>query len=618
MFYQKFLIATSIMLLALPYTVAGSSPSSSFPIEDTLTFSTVVAEKGFIISRKDTVSLNGSLGADEALAKIPGLLVNDNGGLSGLKTISLRGLGSAHTTIYIDGVQVSNLMSGQSDLSIFSHGHFSNAIVDYAQNSIELTSTMPSFENNRTFSAKASFIGGSFGTYMPALSADYRISDKVTAGANISGTLYKGYRPHSQISQVNGCVDFKGIITEGVWKAKAYIHASDRNCPGSTTYPYLSAQKDINGFAQGSMIKKFSDLYTLNTTAKYSHDRIWYKDDFSESRYNQNVFQINSSHLFKVARWCKLSASVSGNWNGLKSDNYIKSDTSGKLLTISRTGLISAASASFSLERLKAEVNVGYIGAYDRGNGIRNNRHSFSPAASIRFTTFEGLDIVAFGRKDCHIPTFNDLYYSFQGNKDLKAEEAWITDVGVDWRKKISHQWTLIAKADGFFNFLTDKITWAPSPEDKYMWLPYNIGKVRSTGTDISIGGSYAGKDIRADLSVRYTYQDAKDRTEGSLTYDSQIAYVPKHTVLVCGDIHYKGWGLDITWNFKDGRLDSTGPMPQWNALDMNFHKTLKIKDICLLSFKLMGRNITNQQYEISSGYPMPGWALYGGLEILF
>lgn len=605
------------MLLAFPCIVTGNSLTSSTQIEDTLTFSSVIAEKGFIISRKDTVSLKGIISADEALARIPGLFINDNGGLSGLKTISLRGLGSVHTDIYIDGVKVSNLMSGQSDLSIFNHGNFGSAVVDYAQNCISFISATVPFEGDRKISANASFIGGSFGTYKPSISVGYRISEKITAGANVTGISYKGYRANSQIKQVNGSIDFKGIMPEGGWKIKAYIHASDRNCPGSTAYPYLSSQKDINGFAQGSIIKKFSNLYTLNASGKYSHDNIKYKDDFSESKYIQDIVQLNSSHIFKVAQWCNLSASISGNWNGLKSDNYIKSE-SDELLTISRLGLTSTASASFVLERLKAELNIDYTGAWDRGNGIQNNRHCLSPAASIRFTAYEGLDIIAFGRRDCHIPTFNDLYYSFQGNKDLKTEKTWLTDIGLDWRKKISPRWTLTVKADGFFNFLTDKITWAPSPEDAYMWLPYNIGKVRSIGTDISTAATYTGNQVTTSLSVRYSFQDAKDRTTGSQTYNSQIAYIPKHTVLICGQTDYKGWGLDLTWNFKDGRCDSYGSMPQWNTLDINFNKSLEIKDVCTLVFKLMGRNVTNQKYEVSSGYPMPGWALYGGLEILF
>ena len=420
------------------------------------------------------------------------------------------------------------------------------------------------------------------------------------------------------MKQFTGGIDIAGYNKDGKWKTKAYINASDRNCPGSLSYPYLSSQKDINGFAQGSIVQKINDLYTLNASAKIAHDHLGYKDDYSENTYDQTEIQLNSSHIFKVAKWCELSGSVSSYWNGLKSDNYIISETSGKALIISRFGLTAAASASFKHKRFNAELSAEYTGAYDRGTDTHDNRHCFSPSASMRFTAIDGLDIIAYGRKGYHIPTFNDLYYSFQGNKALKAEDAWLTDIGLDRRKVLGHSWTLTAKIDGFFNILTNKITWAPSPEDAYTWLPYNIGKVRSMGTDMSTGARYDSKDLRAGLSLRYSYQAAIDRTPDSATYNSQIAYIPKHTVVICGEIESKGWGLDTTWNFRDGRLDSYGPMPSWNTLDINATKTLRIKDICSLTFNIMSRNITNQAYEVSSGYPMPRWALYGGLSIKF
>ena len=105
---------------ALPCIASGEAHNVSDFTTDTLEVSTVIAEKGFTVSREDTVSMKGCLRAEEALMKIPGLLVNDMGGPGGLKTVSLRGLGTAQTAIFIDGVRVGNLMSGQSDLSMMS------------------------------------------------------------------------------------------------------------------------------------------------------------------------------------------------------------------------------------------------------------------------------------------------------------------------------------------------------------------------------------------------------------------------------------------------------------------------------------------------------------------
>lgn len=597
---------------ALPCIASGEAHNVSDFTTDTLEVSTVIAEKGFTVSREDTVSMKGCLRAEEALMKIPGLLVNDMGGPGGLKTVSLRGLGTAQTAIFIDGVRVGNLMSGQSDLSMMSLGNFSQASVDYAQNSISFTTAKPQYMDGRRFAARAALKGGSFGTYMPELSFGYKVADKVDASVNAAAIFSNGHREHSGIEQYHGSLDFSGQASAVTWKAKAYFNHSDRECPGSLAYPALSQQKDLNAFIQGSAAIKAGSLYSVTLSAKAAYDNMKYKDTYSSSDYDQAEVQINSSHIVKAAQWCDVAVSASGKWNGLASSNY--SMPSEGLLN--RFGLTVAGSASFHTEIIKAKASLEYLGAYDRGNGLRKDRHFFCPGASIRVTAFKGFDIVAFGKRSCLIPTFNDLYYAGSGNSSLKPEDAWLTDVGLEWHTSLGRCWSINAKADGFFNWLTDKITWAPSPEDAYIWLPYNIGKVRAAGADLSVSTTYTSGDWKAGASARYSFQDARDRTPDSYTFDSPVPYIARHTAVLTGEIGYKGWRLEAIWNFRDGRSDSSGKMPSWNTLDLNASKTLKIKNICKLDLMISARNITDTRYEISSGYPMPGWGLYGGVAV--
>ena len=101
---------------------------------DTLAAVTIVADKGVVVSRTDTVALRADGTAADALLRIPGLGISDYGGLAGLKGANLRGLGTAHTDIYLDGVRVSNFQSGQNDLGMLPLETLGNVVVDYAQN----------------------------------------------------------------------------------------------------------------------------------------------------------------------------------------------------------------------------------------------------------------------------------------------------------------------------------------------------------------------------------------------------------------------------------------------------------------------------------------------------
>ena len=54
------------------------------------------------------------------MRRLPGVNLRDYGGVSGLKTVSVRGLGSEHTAVIYDGVSLSDCQSGQIDLSRYS------------------------------------------------------------------------------------------------------------------------------------------------------------------------------------------------------------------------------------------------------------------------------------------------------------------------------------------------------------------------------------------------------------------------------------------------------------------------------------------------------------------
>ena len=56
----------------------------------------------------------------EVLQRFTGVQVKDYGGVGGLKTVNVRSLGSEHTGIFLDGIQVDNAQNMQVDLSRFS------------------------------------------------------------------------------------------------------------------------------------------------------------------------------------------------------------------------------------------------------------------------------------------------------------------------------------------------------------------------------------------------------------------------------------------------------------------------------------------------------------------
>lgn len=599
-------------ILSAGLFLSGLCSESGDFVSDSLHAVTITADKGLSVSKTDSLDLENSFTISEILQQNTGLYVGDNGGLSGLKTVSLRGMGSAHTSIYIDGIRVVNVQSGQSDLGMLGVDNLSAALVDYAQNSVRFNTARPSFDKS-SVAGKADINIGSFGTYMPSLTMNFRLSDKVSLTANASGVLYKGdynygegfTRKNNDIRQIRGGLDLFGTMNKGEYHIKTWYNAADRGTPGPVSWPSDDRQKDINTFIQGSLRKSFSPFYSLRISAKGGYDDIRYSSSWGDSHYGQTSLQVNSAHDFQIFGWWKMSLAADIHWDGLKSSHY----------NASRTTLISVVATSFKTRRLSANIAVEYNGAFDRAGKTRN---TLSPSADIRISLSDCLCISAFGRRATRVPTFNELYYTGYGNPLLRPEDAVMMDIGLNFRKRPAEGLEITANADAFLNLLTDKITSAPTEEDPAIWMPYNIGKVRSAGTEVHAGATYESGRWKVSADVGYTFLSAVDRTPDSYTYDCQIPYISKHAVVVNAKAAWKGWAICPLWQLRAGRTDGTGRLADWNTLDLNMKKSIKFKDWGELAIKLSIKNITDHRYETVSGYPMPGRSIITGIEFKF
>lgn len=596
-------------ITVLAVLLAAGTPEGK-ELQDTLQTSTVTAQRGITVSRNDVVHIEKSQTVADALQMFPTLQVSDIGGAAGLKTAGLRGLGSAHTGIFIDGIRVGNLQSGQTDLGILPMDTFGAATVDYAQNSISFTTAAPVFRTNDRIAGRAGVKGGSFGTWQPSARVDWRLTERTALSASASGTVSRGdfvygdglRREGNDISQWRGGLDAFGRIEGGEWRAKAFAGIADRGTPGSISWPSDDRQKDRNAFVQSSFNKRFGS-YTLGMAAKASYDYIFYHSSWGDSEYGQKELQLNSSHLLRVTDRLTASVRTELQWDGLRSDYYDADRLRGDV----------AAGAAFKAGIFSADASLEWVGAFDKGH---DSRTALEPSLDMRLTVAEGLDLVAFGRRAYRIPTFNELYYAGYGNPDLLCEDAWLSDAGIEWLRTVGG-WTLNAKVNGFLYALDNKIMSAPSEADPNVWLPYNIGKVLSKGLDSMLSGRWSKGGRTVGLTARYSLLDAIDKTPDSYTYGQQVPYAARHSVVVTGLFEWSGWSLSSAFNLRSGRMDSYGAMPDWHTLDATLARSLAIAGGEAV-VSLSGKNLTNRAYELSSGYPMPGRAVMAGIEIIF
>ena len=70
-----------------------------------------------VFGKEDLKNL-GLQNMGDAVKRFAGTNVRDYGGIGGLKTVSVRNLGAAHTAVSYDGVAISNTQAGQIDIGL--------------------------------------------------------------------------------------------------------------------------------------------------------------------------------------------------------------------------------------------------------------------------------------------------------------------------------------------------------------------------------------------------------------------------------------------------------------------------------------------------------------------
>lgn len=124
------LVFAALLTGAVTGPIATASVDSLLPTAKPLAETTVVASSLGLRAHTSSTAPVQSITAEtmqtlgiseigEALKLMNGVTVRDYGGLGGMKTVSVRNLGAAHTGVMYDGLPVSNAQAGQIDIARF-------------------------------------------------------------------------------------------------------------------------------------------------------------------------------------------------------------------------------------------------------------------------------------------------------------------------------------------------------------------------------------------------------------------------------------------------------------------------------------------------------------------
>ena len=597
----------------------------------------------------------GAHSVADAIRYFSGVQIKDYGGIGGLKTINVRGMGTQHVGVFYDGIQLGNAQNGQIDLGRYSldnmaavtlyNGQKSSGVQsakDYASASaVYLRTRTPEFRDGKRRNLKLTLKGGSFGTVNPSVLYEQRLGERISNSLNAEFLYTTGRYKFSYVKadgydttavRQNGDVralrieeGLFGRIPNGNWRVKAYFYDSERGYPGAFVreepgkFRHEDRQWDSNFFLQGSFFKSFGDRHRLSVNAKYAYDYLHYLSDprldvttmYVNNHYYQQEVYLSAAHELALFKWWDLNLATDLQYNTLAADlvNFVYP---------SRLTSLTALAATFRFGKATVQGSLLYTFVKDfaREPGAEaGEKNVFTPTLVAQYKPFRETDFAlrAFYKRIFRMPTLNDLYYTFIGNKYLKPEYTTQYNLGIaytkEWLKARFRRFEV--SLDAYYNEVDDKIIAMPT-SNQFQWTMVNLGYVKIRGADAVVSGSMCFGRFSIDCRATYTWQKAQDFTDRSSTYyGGQIPYIPWHSGSAIAGLSLGDWSLDYSFIYTGERYESSANIPEnhalaWYTSDLSLSKNFRLRSSQLRA-TLEVNNLFNQQYEVVQCYPMPG-----------
>lgn len=603
------------------------------------------------LSGEELKRLN-SLSIADALRYFSGVQIKDYGGVGGIKTVNIRSMGTNHTAVNYDGVQLGNAQNGQIDLGQFSldnveaidmyNGQKSDILQPAADfgsaASVYIRTRVPRFADDETYHARGTIRTGSFDLINPSALVELRLSSRVAASlstewVNSSGKYkfrYRRVNPAGELAydttavRQNGDINatrielnLNGEIDNGRWHAKAYNYNSERGVPGAIVNNVWRRGEriwDTNSFVQGDWQRTFGLLTSL-FNAKYAFYRTHYvnNDDKQvkvDNLYRQREIYLSTSNMLTLRPWLRVSLSYDFKWNDLHADMYgfAKPDRFTNMLSV-------AAALNFRRVKVQASALETFIHDRLQGQEAPADKHVFTPAVYANFFPLRAnrdLSLRVFVKRSFRMPTFNDLYYADMGNSKLNPEHVTQYNAGVVYERSCRSFFNNVRfTADVYYNKVKDKIVAYPKGQ-QFRWTMLNLGLVDIRGVDVSALVTVEPvSELFATFRAQYTCQRAIDITNPADNYyRDQIPYIPRHSGSAVLNLQWRGWGVNYSYIYvgerynqqENIRYNYTQP---WYTSDLSVSRDFKFNKVSLRVLAEVN-NLLSQDYDVILNYPMP------------
>lgn len=606
---------------------------------------------------KERLLKNGITDISDAVHRLPGVTLRDYGGAGGMKTVSVRGLGSAHTVVIYDGMMLSDAQSGSIDLSRYSVDNLDELSLVVGDNDdifisakaaaspATLMLTTPGLSlSGKKFDVTSQVKTGSFGYINPYIRGIMRPGNKVALGFtgefthtknnypfNLeNGTLItKEKRSNNRMNSGHVELNLRGETGyNGEYSAKLYYYDNNRQLPGPVILYNIDAStgklQDRNSFGQMSFLQQLGSKWKMKIAGKYNWSESLYTetdkkytDGKLEQFYWQREAYLTGQLLYNATDAWSFDYSADYIFNSLNSNDDLTDARP------HRNSFLQSITAKWNIGRviiMSRLVQSNYINSCRDGFKPLVNHSRISPSLGVSGRLLKSGFL--YGRLSYknifRMPTFNEAFYNRYGNPYLKPESTHQFNAGLTYQASSSKKWPyFVVTGDVYRNYVHNRIV--AVPQNMFIWSVANLNSVNVIGADITINGTAnICRDHDIVVSGTWSYQRATiDADDNDPVHGCQVAYIPLNSG--SGSIGYENpWvnivvhGRGSSERYTSNSNNSTTRLPGYFETGITLWRKFHTENWG--TFELRGDiiNLLNKQYAVIARYPMPGrsWML--------
>lgn len=573
-----------------------------------------------------SIGVNALKPVGELLRKEAGLSFRNTGNAA-LSTLSLRGTGAGHSTVWWNGFNLQNSMNGVQDFNLLPVAMTDEAMLQYGSmgalpgsgvlgGGLFLKNTM---NIDKGWSGKLGLSTGSWEAsdqlavinlglgktshslrvFHHSAADNYPFKDLGAVGTPVRRLENSASRMLAVLQE-----NYITFSDNHQWQIVSWYQDTYRQIPPSMTEANQQAyQQDRSLRLAVNQNLQLKNIVIRNRFARFS-EFLRYGSDILTPEDSRAVswlaeseveYRIRSRHLLRAGVYAALqNAEVAAYTEKVRQQRW-------------------SAMASWRFDISPVFSTVLNLRQEVQGRG----KAPFTPAFGWQWRLSKQWLWKGNISRNYRLPTFNDLYWQetfAKGNPDLLPESGWAEEMTWIYHSG-SEKSGWEASMTLFSLQIRDWIHWLPQGNT---WQPENLSAVWSKGAEMSFKSHFFVKSIRFQWSAKYLLTQSTiievENQQLIQGLHKQLTYVPVHQGVTGVKVFLKNWYAEYLHQGVDKRFtnfDNSETVAAYQTGSLSIAYQLKTT-AAGLTFQLGMDNIWNTRYQSIAWRPMPGrsWQL--------